>query len=160
MFNRIYEKLEEFIPVGFFLLIFVLMMSQVFTRYIFNFTLPWNLELCRYSLVWLTFLGCAYVRKNDSHIKIEILFNFINNKLFPRGKKIFWVFKQILTFAFLISLIYLGFILAIKSVRFKSQAMQISQFYLYISVSLGAFLYCIRELQESFHYWQKFFFKT
>ena len=157
MLHKIYNKLEESIALVFFLLIFVLMTMGVFNRYLFGKTFAWNIELCRYSFVWLTFVGAAFVRKQDTHIKIEILFNYINKKLSPTAQKILWVLKTILTIAFLITLIYLGFILANKTWRFKSQAMQIPQFFLYISVTVGAALYLLREIPDSVRYYREYF---
>ena len=129
----------------------------VINRYVFNVTFPWNIELCRYSFVWLTFLGAAYVRKLDAHIKIEILYNFISKRLSKGPQKIIWIAKEILTIAFFIGLLYFGFVLANKTWRFKSQAMQIPQFYLYISVSIGALLYLLREIPASIRFYRKYF---
>lgn len=157
MFLKHYDKFEERIAVFLFLFIFVLMSTQIFTRYLLNFTFAWNIELCRYTFVWLTFIGAAYVRKHGSHIKIEILFNYFNQKFSPGVQKSVWLIKELLTFAYLIGLIYFGFILAYKSRRFMSQAMQISQFYLYISASVGGLLYLIREAQTSYQYYQENF---
>jgi len=156
---KIYDKLEEIVSLVFFLLIFSLMTIGVINRYVFNVTFPWNIELCRYSFVWLTFVGAAYVRKIDSHIKIEILFNFINKKLSKGPQKIIWIAKEILTLAFLIALLYYGFVLANKTWRFKSQAMQIPQFFLYISVSIGALLYLLREVPASIRFYRDYFSK-
>ena len=63
------------------------MTTQIITRYVFNFSVAWNIELSRYTFVWLTFVGAAFVRKQESHIKIEILFNVVNKKTFPRSAK-------------------------------------------------------------------------
>ena len=157
LFHKIYDKLEESISLVFFLLIFALMTMGVFNRYLLGKTFAWNIELCRYSFVWLTFVGAAFVRKQDSHIKIEILFKYINQRLSPGAQKVLWIFKKVLTIAFLIALIYLGFILANKTWRFKSQAMQIPQFFLYISVTIGAALYLLREIPDSIRYYREYF---
>jgi TRAP-type C4-dicarboxylate transport system permease small subunit len=66
----------------------------------------------------------------------------------PRSGQIaLQILKQLLTIGFLLQLIYFGYILADRSWRFRSQAMQIPQFYLYISVVIGAALFLVRELQ-------------
>lgn len=153
--KNLYDKIEEYIPQILFLFIFLLMAVQVFTRYILNFSLPWNIELSRYSFVWLTFMGAAYVRKENTHIKIDILFNYLYKKCAPRIQKIIWLSKELLTIVYLIVLIVFGFILAYNSHRFLSQAMQISQFYLYISVSIGMIFYLIREIQYAIKYYKK-----
>jgi TRAP-type C4-dicarboxylate transport system permease small subunit len=158
--KNLYNKIEEYTPQILFLFIFLLMAIQVFTRYILNFTLPWNIELCRYSFVWLTFVGAAYVRKINTHIKIEIFFNSIYDKMPLRQQKIIWLFREGLTVAYLIALVIFGYILAYKSRRFMSQAMQISQFYLYISSTIGSLFFLIREIQDMINYYQKHFLIT
>jgi TRAP-type C4-dicarboxylate transport system permease small subunit len=157
MMYGLYEKMEEYVPVLFFLLIFTLMVVQVFTRYLIHFSMAWNIELCRYSFVWLTFLGAPLVRRNDAHIKLDTLFHYINSRMPPGMQKALWVFKQVLSVAFLVYLIYFGFILASRSYRFPSQAMQLPQFYLYISVTLGGCGYLFRELQYSFRHYREHF---
>ncbi|NWG04557.1 MAG: TRAP transporter small permease [Syntrophaceae bacterium] len=146
MWHRVYGIMEEYIPFVFFSVIFVLMVFGVVTRYLFHTSYPWNIELCRYSFVWLTFAGAAYLRRENAHIRIEFVINYLNRKLPPWGRMVIWLFNEILTIGFLIALIYLGFILANKTWRFKSQAIQIPQFYLYISASFGGLLYLYREI--------------
>ena len=159
MLKRMYDTFEEGISAGLFLLIFLLMTTQIITRYIFNFSTSWNIELSRYTFVWLTFVGAAYVRRQNSHIKIEILFNYVDRKLPPGARKGFWLLKQVLSLLYLIALIWLGYVLANKSIRFKSQAMQISQFYLYISVTVGACMYLYREIQGCVRSYRELFGK-
>jgi len=153
--RKLYDKVEFFIPQVFFILVFLLISIQVFTRYILNFTLSWNIEMCRYSFVWLTFTGAAYVKKENAHIKIEILFNYLYKKCTPRIQKIIWFSKELLTVIYLIILIIYGCTLAYNSRRFLSQAMQISQFFLYISVSVGMVFYLVREIQYAIKYYKK-----
>lgn len=144
------SNLDEYLAVLFFLFIFTLMTVQVFTRYVLGFSFSWNAELSRYLFVWLTFLGAAYVRKVDAHIKIDFIYNHLYNKLPDRIKKLFSFLKWITSMVFLVLITYLGFVLANKSSYFTSQALQISQFYLYISVSVGGVFYLFREIQSYF----------
>ena len=146
MGNRIYDIFEEFIPFLFFSIIFFFMVFNVLTRYLFDTSYSWNIELCRYSFVWLTFAGAAYLRKENGHIRIEFVINLLNRKLPLWARRGIWLFREILTIGFLIVLVYFGLTLADKTWRFKSQAMQIPQFFLYISVPVGALLYLFREI--------------
>lgn len=157
MLRKIYDLFEEAISLFFFLLIFLLMSLSVVNRYLFDHAFPWNIELCRYSFVWLTFVGAAYVRKIDQHIKIDLLFNQVNARLSRRSRKFIWWFKEILTLSFFVMLIYLGWVIATKTWRFRSQAMQIPQSFLYVSVCVGACLYTIREIIESSRSYRKTF---
>jgi len=81
MRNRIYDIVEESIPFVFFSIIFFFMVFNVLTRYLFDTSYSWNIELCRYSFVWLTFAGAAYLRKENDHIRIEFVINILNRKL-------------------------------------------------------------------------------
>ena len=99
--KKLYDKIEFFIPQGLFILIFLLMSIEVFTRYVFNFAIFWNIELCRYSFVWLTFVGAGYVRKENAHIKIEMLFNYFYEKFPLRIQKVVWLSKELLSIIYL-----------------------------------------------------------
>ncbi len=146
MWARLYDIFEESISFVFFSVIFVFMVFEVFTRYLLDISHSWNIELCRYSFVWLTFAGAAYLRKENGHIRIAFFMNYLERTLPLWARRGIWLLKEILTIGFLVLLIYYGFILANKTWRFRSQAMQIPQFFLYISVSVGGLLYLVREI--------------
>lgn len=150
--KKFFNRVVLLIPAGLFIIIFLLMSIQVFTRYLMGFTLSWNIELCRYSFVWLTFVGAAYVRKENSHVKIDFMNKYLITKMSQGTQKVFWITKQLITITYLIVVIILGFFLAYNSRLFLSQAMQISQFFLYISVSIGMAFYLIIEIQDAIKY--------
>lgn len=152
-----YDLIEELIPMAFFFGIFVLMSSGVILRYVFSFTFPWNVELARYAFVWLTFLGAAYVRKNHSHIRIEIAYAFVEKRMSPAARRIVWIVKEIAILGFLILLIALSIELALRSRAFRSQAMQLSQFYLYIAPALGGLMFLFREIADAVRQWKQGF---
>ncbi|MBP7494183.1 MAG: TRAP transporter small permease [Spirochaetales bacterium] len=148
MVKRFYDLFEEYLTCGFFLLIFLLMVGGVLLRYVFGISFAWNIELCRYSFVWLTFIGSAYVRRNDGHIKIDLFSNYLNKKLPWIGRFLFWIIIKLVSIIYLTLLIYFSYMLSIKSWHFKSQAMQIPQFFLYISVGIGSLMYIMREITD------------
>lgn len=45
----------------------------VITRYFFNFALLWGNDFVEYSLLAVTFLGAAYVLKEDRHIEVDLV---------------------------------------------------------------------------------------
>jgi TRAP-type C4-dicarboxylate transport system permease small subunit len=125
------------------------MVVGVFLRYVFGISFAWNIELSRYSFVWLTFVGAAYVRRDDGHIKIDLFSKYAMKKLPPAGRLVYWTVVKIVIIVYLALLIYFSYTLSIRSWRFKSQAMQIPQFFLYISVGIGALMYIVREIVDS-----------
>lgn len=149
MVKKIYDLFEENFVCLLFLLIFLLMVVGVFLRYVFSISFAWNIELVRYSFVWLTFIGAAYARKTDSHIKIDLFSNFVKRGAPRWVYTLLWLVSRVIIITFLAFLVYLSVTLSMRSWRFKSQAMQISQFYLYISVGIGSFMYTIREIVDT-----------
>ena len=50
---------------------------QVVTRYVFNNSLTWSEELCRYLYVWSGFMTVSYCIHNGSIIKIDTVVMFL-----------------------------------------------------------------------------------
>lgn len=146
--KRAYDVTEEAVCISFFLLIFFLMNLGVFGRYFFDISFEWNIELCSYSFVWLTFLGAAYVQKKYAHIKVEFFYLGVARRLPPAWRQVLYLLRELIVLGFLCALVVLGLQLAVRSWRFMSQAMQISQFFLYVSVPLGAAMYLYREIRQ------------
>ncbi len=148
---KIYDWLEEYVPIFLFAVTCVVMLFQIFMRTIFGISFPWSVEVSQYLNVWVVFISIGYVKKMDSHIKIEMLFGWILKKLPKRGQIILLVTKRILNISFMVLLIWFGLKLSIRSWNFHSPGLQISQTWLYICVPLGAFGYLFREIQSIHH---------
>ncbi|MFA6505910.1 MAG: TRAP transporter small permease [Treponemataceae bacterium] len=149
MLKKIYNAFEEYFACALFLLIFLLMVVGVILRYFFSISFAWNIELSRYSFVWLTFVGASYARKDDTHIKIDLFYNLLRKRIPNWLHVFFWVSIKVLIIGYLLLLVYLSINLSVKSWRFRSQAMQISQSYLYISVALGSLMFVGREIVDT-----------
>ena len=147
--KKIYEIFEEGLACSFFILIFLLLVVGVLLRFVFGISFAWNIELTRYSFVWLTFVGAAYARRTDSHIRIDLFYNFLKKKAPSWFFRVFWLFTKVIVIAFLFLMIYYSVTLSINSWRFKSQAMQMPQSFLYISVGLGALMFVGREIVDT-----------
>jgi C4-dicarboxylate transporter, DctQ subunit len=52
---------------------------EVVMRYAFNRPTRWVIEMCEYALVYVAFLGGAWVLKDEGHVKVEFLV-----ELFPQ----------------------------------------------------------------------------
>lgn len=149
--NKIYKTIEEYVPLGIFILISVVMLIQVFMRAIFGISYAWSVEVSQYLNVWVTFIGIGYVRRINSHIKIEMFYDWLHKKLSPTWQIIFFVFKKSLNILFMVLLIWLGFQLSLRSWNFRSAGLQVRQTWLYICVPLGAMGYLIREIESIYH---------
>ena len=128
--------------------------AEVAMRSIFNVSQAWLMQIIEYSLLYITFLGVAWVMRKEGHVKMDLLLNRL--KIRPReiiisitsvlsavtfliiawyGAQVTWDFflrgyfdyKVIdVPKAYIIVVIPLGsFVLAIELVRRAKQHMQI-----------------------------------
>ena len=62
----------------------VLMMIAISLGVVFRFTplgsIVWIIEITDYSLLWITFLGTAWVLKKEGHVRMDMLLNRLNPK--------------------------------------------------------------------------------
>lgn len=78
----------------------LLVIYQVFTRYVLNSPSDFTEEIVRYLLIWTSFIGAAYAFNTRQHMALL----FLRDRLKPSNKRILMVFTDslILIFALLI----------------------------------------------------------
>jgi TRAP-type C4-dicarboxylate transport system permease small subunit len=135
----------------------VIMVVQVFCRYVLGASLIWAEELCRYLLVWMTFLflGAAFQRGE------MVGFEFLVRRLSPRAKAWLLTPAYLVCAAFLGAITYYGWIFAeqnssqaIPAADFIAQSLLgrdsgISIFWIYVCVPLGCALLALHMLARS-----------
>ncbi len=52
--------------------------TEIVTRKLFNITNPWLVELSEIVLLYVTFLGAAWVLGNDKHVTLDVLLNLLS----------------------------------------------------------------------------------
>lgn len=62
------------------LLVVVSVMIEVFMRYFLNRPQEWVVEFSEYSLLYITFLSCAYILKKEGHITVDIVISHFGLK--------------------------------------------------------------------------------
>ncbi|WP_158275550.1 TRAP transporter small permease [Maritimibacter sp. 55A14] len=137
-------------------LIVGIMVVQVFARYVMGDSLIWAEELCRYLLIWQTFLvlGMAYSRGE------LVALDFLPSALPPRGQWILRAAMSVPILAFLGLLSWYGFDF---SSRFDNQtipaldfiwsaltgnALGLSIRYIYVSVTVGFVLMALHVIAD------------
>jgi len=65
---------------------------EVFMRYVLNQPTIWAVELTEHSLVWITFLGTAWLLRKDGHVGID----FLVIRLKPKAQIIINSFNSVL----------------------------------------------------------------
>lgn len=108
---------------------------QVFFRYVLNNSLPWSEELARYLMVWMTFLALPVVSRLQQHAALEIILGNVSTyvcgviKLFLYaiiGIVIYYAFDKSYDFA-------------MKGTRSLAAALPITKAWPYSAMPIGFF---------------------
>lgn len=73
-------KLEEKCIATVLIVMVILSFTQVLSRYVFKYSFPWIEEATRYLMIWLTYIGTAYVCAIHQHISVDVLPEFLKKK--------------------------------------------------------------------------------
>ncbi len=76
-----YRKYLEIAAVALVFVLVIVTTYQVFGRYVLHKTPVWSEELAKIILVWLTFFGTAIAFGKGTHLKIDLLENFLSKKV-------------------------------------------------------------------------------
>ncbi|UQZ89308.1 TRAP transporter small permease [Deltaproteobacteria bacterium Smac51] len=91
-FVRIYDEVEAKVLVASLVFTVLIIFLQIVMRSIFNSSLSWSEELARYIFIWQIWLGMSIGVRDNKHIKVEILFQYVHG----RGEKIIKIVATIL----------------------------------------------------------------
>ncbi|RCK28798.1 MULTISPECIES: TRAP transporter small permease [Thalassospira] len=114
----------------------VILFIQVVLRFGFNFSLPWPEEAARFLMVWVVMLGGSLLVRDEQLVCVDFFDSF-----WPRR----WLGYRNAFFRLLLALL-LGVLLvkgidsAIFGLRRTSAALNLSWFWIYLSVPVGAAL--------------------
>lgn len=131
-----YKFIEKLIPGALFVSIFLVMLMEIFSRLILRKSFEWNTEYCRYALVWVTFIGAIYVRRENTHIEVAALYQHCRDHGNRGVAMAMDVVRGLVSLLFWGFLAWYGWLLSNRIANFTSSAMDISQFWLYISSSI------------------------
>jgi len=110
--------------------------SQVFFRYILNWSLRWADEVVRYLMIWMAFIGASLAVKYGAHVSIEAFTNLLS----PRLKRAVKIGTYVILILFLASLAYVSLELIHLIWRQRAATIPISMGYVYIAAPIGFFL--------------------
>ena len=142
--SRISEKIVRHALVWMVAIMTIIIIVQVFLRYIFLYSLSWSEEVARYLMIWVSFLGASLALKYGFHIGIE----FVTTRI-PDKKRV-WV-NRVARLAILFFLVYFtigGFRLSWAVRDQDSPALLFSMFYAYVSAPVGGLFMIIQSLNS------------
>jgi len=137
----IIELISGAICVTLFAFMFIVVLLSVFSRYIMLNPIQWTEELARFLMIALSFLAINIALRRGQHIAIE---GFVQ-KLPTKMSKVLYYFVAVLICFFLIVLTWQGYLMTIRTLMTAS-SLNISMFWPYLLVPLGAFLTLIQHI--------------
>jgi TRAP-type C4-dicarboxylate transport system permease small subunit len=149
--SRTSERIVQFTLVGMVGVMTVIIILQVFMRYLFLFSLSWSEEVARYLMIWGSFLGASLALKYGFHIGVEFVINRIPEKM--RG----WI-NLTAKLGVLLFLIYFtigGFRVSWAVRDQDSPALLFSMAYAYLSAPVGGVFMIIQLLSLLVEDWVK-----
>lgn len=103
IFNKVNRFMEVFLVLIFGLLVLDVLW-QVFSRYVLNTSFSWTEELARFSLIWLSILGAAYLNARREHLSMDFLYG----KFSDATKKKVLILIEVLIFLFALIVMVIG----------------------------------------------------
>lgn len=132
--------------IGFILMVImtVIIVLQVFYRYILGSSLSWSEELARYLFIWVVMLGAAYGVKESFHVAVSIVIDRLPSKV---RTIVDILFSAMLGLVGIVMVKY-GYMLAQTVAIQLSPATRISMFWVYISVPVSGLLIIVHILSR------------
>ena len=121
------------------ILLLILSLSQVFFRYILNFSIAWTEELSRYIFIWMVLLSGFFTIQEKLNIRLNIIFNLFTSSY----RKWLNICMDILTAMFLLSVFIFGVKYSIFSMGQRTPALNIPKGYIYMALPIGSLLMLI-----------------
>lgn len=146
---------EEYVCMFLLTLMVLLITAQIFSRFLFNFSLDWSEELARFVFIWLIYISVSLAAKHHRHIRVEALVNALP----PTLGKIIDMLANVVWLAFNGYMIFHGVDLVsqILSTSQQSAATGLNMGYIYAIVPFAFFIMSVRILQNIFKAFPKFF---
>lgn len=112
----------------------LILFVQVVLRYLFLYSLPWPEEASRYLMIWAVMLGGSILVKDEQLVSVDFLDKIWSKRMLVVRNIIF----RLLLIAMLAVLFWYGLDQAIFSARRTTTALQISWFWPYLAIPVGA----------------------
>jgi len=103
IFGRV-NKVLEVMLIGIFGLLVLDVLWQVFSRYVLGKSFSFTEEFARFSLIWLSILGAAYLNAKREHLSMDFLYK----KLSLNNKKKALYLIELLIFLFALVVMVIG----------------------------------------------------
>lgn len=153
-FEKVYQRVNRMLNafgVVLFILIFTVVLVQVFMRYVLGSPLVWSEELARYLFIWVSYLGWVFASRAGTHIRISAFFDALPAPV----KQTVWVAHQILIIVFAVILGWLGYRMVLKNLDVPTVTLFFTYSVVYAVVPLASFLILFQTVYDVIRHWKE-----
>ena len=150
----IFDRIEAILAIAAGSLIVFIGLSicyEVIMRYFLDSPTIWTVEVSRYSLVYITFLGAGWVLKEDGHVRIDLVLN----RLTPRTQALLNIIHSIIGAIVCLIIVWYGIVVTIESFQIGyllETELQTPQFLILMIIPIGTFIFFVRFLRKTLDY--------
>jgi len=134
-------------------LIMLMVVAEVAMRYFFNRPIVWVIDITEYVMLFITFLGIAWLLKKEGHVVMDLLLDHLNRKSRHMAVAITSVVAAITCFI----ITWYGVVVGLDWYNinyFYQGALDIPAFYLEAVIPVGMFLVSIQFLRRAYSNWK------
>ena len=102
VFLCIRDIFELYLPVASFIVMFLVILVQVFFRYVVRYPLTWSMEITVIGFVWTVIFGACFTMRHRSHIKFSLIYDRLN----PKPAAVFRMLGNIIIVVTFLSMVY------------------------------------------------------
>ena len=121
------------------LLVLLVMLAQVFFRYVLNSSLQWSEELAVWGMIWMVFVGSVLLVRRSEHISITTLVRLAPLRMRPY----LVIFNRAAGLVFLAVIGYYGLEAFAGTFHAKSPSLGLSTRWIKLSIPVGAVLMAV-----------------
>ena len=129
--------------------------AEVVMRYFLNRPLIWVVEVSEISLLYITFLGTAWVLKREGHVKMEIVLN----RLRPRTQALLGIMSSIIRIGICCILVWYGAQVTwdhwLRG-AYRYTVLETPNYLVLLIIPIGSFLLFIQFLRRTYKYFGEF----
>jgi len=97
------NKVLEFLLVLIFALLVLDVLWQVFSRYVLNKSFSFTEEFARFSLIWLSILGAAYLNAKREHLSMDFIYKKLSKN--KQKKALYLIEFCVILFALIVMVV-------------------------------------------------------
>lgn len=145
MMKKIFDNLEEYIGGTLFLVMFVVLVLQIFSRQVLDQPLTWSEGLAKFMFVYVGYLAVSVGIKENGHVFIDY---FVQK--FPTSVQniINILFQSVILIAILV-MGYIGVEMAQRKIPVEIVSLNISYVYMYMALPLLSILMIYRLIERN-----------